>query len=231
MTNPRTFKNILITGANRGIGLEFVRQYIDESEKIFACCRTPENAYELNKLAQLSEKIEIIPLDVTNEHQIMALQQRLAQEKLDLLINNAGVYPEPRTSLDKNLWLDTLNVNSLSPIHLTLALKGNLSHGQAIVANITSKMGSIADNSTGGVIIYRTSKAALNAATRSLALDNAEEFTTLLLHPGWVQTDMGGPNALINVGTSVNGMRRVIADADNSYNSGFYNYDGSPIPW
>ncbi len=231
MTNLRTFSSILITGANRGIGLEFVKQYKAEATRIYACCRTPENAHELSNIAKDSGNIELLPLDVTNEQQITALHQRLSGVKLDLLINNAGVFLARGADLDKSVWLRTIEVNSLSPVFVTQALIDNLSSNDAIVANITSKMGSIADNTSGGSIIYRSSKAAMNAAIRSVAIDHANAMTSILLHPGWVKTDMGGPNALIDVETSVAGMHRVIAGTSKDMNGGFYNYDGSPIPW
>lgn len=229
MNNLHTFKTILITGANRGIGLEFVKQYSSEADKIFACCRTPENALELAQLAQTSDNIELIPLDVINHMQVDALRQRLTGHKLDLLINNAGVFPEPRNTLNKEDWLNAFAINSWAPNHLVETLKDILN--DSIVANITSRMGSIGDNSSGGASGYRASKAALNAAMRSFALDNADNIITLLIHPGWVQTDMGGPNAHISVVKSVTGMRTVIASADYKMNGQFFDYAGSIIPW
>lgn len=232
MSNLRTFKTILITGANRGIGLEFVKQYAPEANKIFACCRSPENAHALSQFAKQSGNIELLPLDVKNDLQIKALQQRLSGQKIDLLINNAGIFHGRNGQLDKNKWLETFEVNALSPVYITLALKDNLSDNDAIVANITSKMGSIADNASGGSIIYRSSKAAMNAAVKSLALElDKDNVCSLLLHPGWVRTDMGGPNGLIDTDTSVAGMRQLIAKSTANMNGNFFNYDGESIPW
>jgi len=224
--------SVLITGANRGIGLEFVRQLVPTAKAIYAACRSPENAHALNKLAASTNNVHVLPLEVTNEKHIEALRQRLEGTSLDLLINNAGIFKGRNNTIDKDEWSETFAVNVMAPINISRALLTNLKQSNlAIVANITSQMGSIADNGSGGSTIYRSSKAALNAATKSFAIDHADEITTLLLHPGWVRTDMGGPNGMIDAGTSVSGMLNVINNVANDDNGRFINYDGQAIPW
>jgi len=230
MSQNRTFKNILITGANRGLGLEFVQQYLAEAEQIFATCRQPENAHQLGKLAQHNSNLQVVPFDVTNQQHLTALLQQIPDQHLDLIINNAGIMRGRSGQVSTEDWLETFHVNSISPVLITLTLKQKLKPN-SVVANITSKMGSIEDNTSGGAIIYRSSKAALNAAIKSVALDNVSQFTSVLLHPGWVQTDMGGPNGSINTQTSISGMRNVLSKLTTKDNGKFLNYDGAHIPW
>ena len=155
---------------------------------------------------------------------------------IDLFINNAGVYG-PRDSVfgnvDEDNWLSVLRINSIAPLLLTQLIIEYLRKGEVKkLIYVTSKMGSIDDNKGGGAYVYRSSKAALNAIVKSVAVDlSSEGFTTAVLHPGWVQTDMGGPNALINVQTSVSGMVSVIEKLSSEDSGSFLNYDGSVIPW
>lgn len=229
-----SYNTVVVTGANRGLGLEWVNQLGGNSERIIATCRDPDSADELMALAE-QYPVEIHTMDVTSEDDIEALVDLLGDDPVDLLINNSGVMGPADSGgfSDLDGWRDTFEVNTLAPIHLSQRLASHVAEStRKLIANITSKMGSIGDNGSGGRIIYRSSKAALNAATRSFALDHAEQgIVTLLLHPGWVQTDMGGPNGLIDTETSVRGMAGVLDRADASLNGGFFNYDGSPIPW
>ena len=229
------FETVLITGANRGIGLEFVKHYSQFSKRVIACCRLPEKATELQALESLNTHVEIHTLDVTDKVQLSALQNAFSGQVIDLVINNAGIYgpQHSETALDNKRWLQVFEVNVIAPIQIARALSNNLSlSSQPVVANISSKMGSLADNETGGATIYRSSKAALNAATKSFAIDHAAlGITTVLLHPGWVQTDMGGQSALISTQTSVHGMTSVLENADITKNGSFLNYDGKIIPW
>ena len=226
---------VVITGANRGIGLEFTRRYAADTERVVACCRDPQGAERLRNLADEMGNIDVRRLDVTDGAQIASLAQALGAHPVDVLINNAGVYG-PRESgmpVDTTAWARVLEVNSMAPLKLAEALLDNIAASdRKVIANLTSKMGSIADNGSGGSYIYRTSKAALNAAMRSLAHDVRERgVTVLLLHPGWVQTDMGGPNALIDTDTSVKGMKEIIDGASLQISGQFLSYDGSEIPW
>ena len=228
--------NILITGTNRGIGLEFVKQYLAAGHHVFATCRDPANAGELSSLAEGNPSLTLLALDVGSDASIDALPGQLAGVAIDIFINNAGVYG-PRDvevgKMDGSEWSTVFRINAIAPLLVTQALMQNLRAGQdKVLAYITSKMGSIADNQGGGSYIYRSSKAALNAAVRSLAIDHAHEgFKAAVLHPGWVRTDMGGPNGLIDTTTSVSGLIEVIDQLDHEKSGGFFNYDGNEIPW
>lgn len=227
-------KTVLITGANRGIGLMFARQYAADGYRVIACCRNPQNAAELNMLTK-NGHVEVHRLDVCDPASIDHLKGQLSLASIDILINNAGIYGKRLSlgELDYDNWMQVLETNTLGPIRLTEALIDQLTRGQSSkLVFITSKMGSIADNSSGGAYIYRSSKAALNAAVKSLAMDLASRgAVAVAIHPGWVQTDMGGPNALITTETSVTNMRRVIDELGPGDNGRFLNYDGKEIPW
>lgn len=234
MSKP-DYGTVVLTGANRGIGLEFARRFAPECTRLIACCRQPEAAPELQALAAEHEHVNVFPLDVTDDGQIENLVHYVNGGAIDLLINNAGIYG-PRCSqmpLEHDRWHEVLAVNVMAPIRIASALLENVSASdRRIVATLTSKMGSIGDNQGGGAYIYRSSKAALNAVMVSLARDTADrDIRVLLLHPGWVKTDMGGPNALIDVDTSVSGMKAIIDGADAEASGGYFDYDGSRIPW
>ena len=224
---------VLITGANRGLGLEFCKQYADEGWDVLACCRNPETA---DKLADIPQ-VRVLPLDVSDFAQIDKLAAQLQDTAIDVLINNAGIYGDsPRRSfgqLDYAAWTQTLTINTQAPVKMAEAFLPHLQRGdKKMLVSISSQMGSIADNGSGGSIVYRTSKAALNAAMKSIAIDLAEQgIGVLVLHPGWVKTDMGGPNALIDAQKSVAGMRRVIAEFTPDQSGCFLKYDGSTLPW
>lgn len=230
--------SLLITGANRGIGLEFVRQYAADGWRIFACCRHPEGATELNTLSQQHDgQITVHMLDVADFLQIERLADELAGHDLDVLINNAGIYPDATSgalgATNYEGWAHAFRVNTMAPLKMAETFTPNVARSQQKkIVNITSKMGSIADNTSGGAYIYRSSKAALNMVVKSLSHDLAPRgICTAVLHPGWVLTDMGGPNALITTEQSVAGMREVIVRLDKTRSGGFYAYDGQEIPW
>lgn len=229
------FKTVVITGANRGLGLEFAQHYSKHANRVIACCRQPDQAEALNILIKEKNNTEIFTLDVTRLDQAKALQTYLDSDPIDLLINNAGVGASRQTDaiFDTKAWLEVFTINAIAPIQISTVLADNLSKSHnSIVANITSKMGSIADNTSGGAEIYRSSKAALNAASKSFALAHQPlGITTVLLHPGWVQTDMGGPNGLIDTQTSVAGMTNLLEDIKPSQNGCFYDYLGNSINW
>jgi len=229
--------SILVTGGNRGIGLEFVRQYLTAGWRVFAGCRNPENAIELNRLAAgAAGALSVHPLDVVNPRQVQAAAAALGSAPLDLLVNNAGVYgPEDSAfgTLDPDAWLEVFRVNTIAPVKLTEAFITNLTRSKrGVVAALSSKMGSIADNGSGGSYIYRSSKSALNAAMKSAAIDLAPQgVTVVVLHPGWVKTDMGGPDAQIDVDQSVRCMRRILDSVTAADSGRFIDIDGSSIPW
>ncbi len=224
--------SVLITGANRGIGLEFARAYAAEGWRVHATARRPAAARDLNAVPG---DVTVHALDVTDDGAIAALAQALAGEAIDLLINNAGVIGPDNSfgHTDSKGWLDTLRVNAIAPIHVLERFLPHLLRGKLKRAvTVTSKMGSIADNGSGGSYIYRSSKAALNAAMKSAAIDlTPKGITVAVFHPGWVRTDMGGQGASIDVQTSVAGMRRRTAALTPADSGHFFNYDGNELPW
>ncbi len=225
--------SVLLTGANRGIGLEFVRQFLARGDRVFAACRNVESA---DKLSSLQGSLEILQLDVACQQSMENLPRQLRGEAIDIFVNNAGIYGPKDAQLgkvDSGVWVDVLQINCSAPLLLTQLLIGNLRRGKdRKLVYITSKMGSIDDNKGGGSYIYRSSKTALNAVVKSLAVDLAGEgYCAVVLHPGWVLTDMGGTNALIDTATSVSGMVKVIDGLSTKQSGSFFNYDGKPIPW
>lgn len=228
---------VLVTGANRGIGLELCRQYAEAGWKVLACCRRPEQASDLEGLAIRYPAISIHQLELGNFDQIDALAHALASEAIDVLINNAGLYGDTRRNalgdIDFELWTRVMRINAMAPVKMTEAFLPHLSRGgRKLVAAITSLMGSMGDNSSGGAIMYRSSKAALNAAMKSLSIDLGNRgIGVLILHPGWVKTDMGGANAPTSPAESVAGLRRVI-DGFSPRDSGrFLDFRGRELPW
>jgi NAD(P)-dependent dehydrogenase (short-subunit alcohol dehydrogenase family) len=227
---------VLVTGANRGIGLEFCRQYGSANWTVIACCREPEQAFELIHLSQkLSIHIEAV--DVSKFEQIDALSKKLTNISIDLLINNAGIYPDSTDSgfgaLGYDFWTQAFLVNTMSPVKMAEAFLPQIKRSnKKLLVNISSLMGSIADNTSGGSLFYRTSKAALNAAMKTLSIDlEKQQIGVLTLHPGWVKTDMGGRNALISVNESVLGMRTVIENYASHQSGSFIKFDGTSLPW
>jgi len=225
-------KTALITGANRGIGLEFVRQLKDKGYTIIGCCRNPSTANELNALAD-----EVIQLDVTNDNDIAALKQKLHNRPIDLLVNNAGTSGERGVTIgnvNRENFIEIFNVNCVSVVKLSDALLPNLqSSKEKNILVISSRMGSISDNDSGRSYAYRASKAALNCAMRSFAIDvKAQGINVMLIHPGWVKTDMGGIDALVDVQTSVAGMlKQAEQQFSKSHAAVLHRFDGAEIAW
>jgi NAD(P)-dependent dehydrogenase (short-subunit alcohol dehydrogenase family) len=227
---------ILVTGANRGIGLEFVRQYAAEGAEVLACARDPAAADELASLAQASGgRVRVLKLDVADAGAIRALGGELAGEALDVVINNAGISgprPQSAEAIDPEGWVGAFRVNTMAPLLIAQALHENLKRGgeKKLVA-ITSQLGSIANNS-GGQYAYRSSKAALNDAMKGLSRDWAGEGILVgIFHPGWVQTDMGGRGAPVSVEGSVKGLRQRIAELTPETSGSFRDYSGAALPW
>ena len=228
--------SILITGTNRGIGLEFVKHYIKNNEKVIATCRNRNSAKDLLELENTTNNLSLVELDVSNPNSINNFTSKIAGLPIDTFISNAGVSGPKNIefgNFDAKEWLDVFNINTISPLIITQKILKNLRLGKnKKLAFISSKVGSIEDNTGGGMYIYRTSKTALNQVIKSLSIDlKGENFIVVALHPGWVQTDMGGPNALIDTKTSVRGMTEAIDNLTSKNSGKFYNYDGSPIPW
>ena len=225
---------VLITGANRGIGLEFTQQYAQDGWNVLACCRDPQHAGALQALAKARANIRILHLDVADFAQIDALALQLKNDKIDVLINNAGVYPESSLSdADTNDWLDAFKINSIAPLKMATAFTTHIANSELKkIATLSSKMGSMSDNTSGGSYIYRSTKTAVNMVMKSLSIDlQPAGIAVVTLHPGWVLTDMGGSNALIDTKTSVAGLRKVIENLNLSNTGKFIAYDGKEIAW
>lgn len=226
---------VLITGSNRGIGLEFVQQFADAGYRVIACCRDPLKAAALNALtATCDGRIAVHVLDVSDFGQIERLAGELRGEAIDVLINSAGYYPRGSFgAIDYAQWQQAFLINTLAPMRLVECLvEGVAASRLRKIVTLSSIMGSIAANDSGGSTLYRTSKAATNMLMKNLSIAlKPRGIATLTLHPGWVKTDMGGANAQITPAQSVAGMRRVI-DALNIENGGrFLSYDGKENPW
>jgi len=228
--------SVFITGTTRGIGLELARQFLEAGSKVFATARHPESDALQSLKAVHGDELQLLTLDVTNSTDIQAAVTSLAGQPVNLLINNAGLYQsrsDDAESLATETWLQEFHVNAIAPFMVTRALRGNLAVADdALVVMISSKMGSMSDNTSGGAYSYRSSKAALNAVTVCLAQDLAGDGTRVVaLHPGWVQTDMGGANAPVDASQSASGLRKVMTGIDETQNGGFFDYTGAAIPW
>jgi len=231
-------RSVLVTGSNRGLGFEWVRQYAQDDWRVYATCRRPEEAEALQALADVHPGLSVHRLDVTEPQQIRDLAQELSNQPLDLLVNNAGVYFERwgrdrLGQIDYDDWLATLSVNTLGAFRVTEALLGSLEKGEKpLVVNISSHMGSIAEITAPNDYAYRSSKAALNAASHGLALELQNYgISLLILHPGWVRTRMGGEDAPVTPEESVAGMRAMVNRFTPADNGRFYRYDGVELPW
>ena len=229
--------NILITGANRGIGLEMVKYALEQGWRIFACCRNPHNADNLFNIAKLSNgKISVHIADMLELSTLQALSYELRNDPIDILVNNAGIYGSDKNSfgsVDVVSWLQTFQVNSIAPLKMVEAFSEQLLMGnRKLVACMSSKMGSMADNGYGSSYIYRSSKAALNAVVKSLSIDLKEKgIISVALHPGWVKTEMGGTGAEISTRESVEQIFSNLTSLTINDSGRFIDIDGSDIPW
>lgn len=212
-----------MTGANRGIGLEFVRQYAARQWRVFATCRRPTEALELKAVAG---DVRIHALDVADDGQITDLAGTLAGEPLDVLINNAGVAgARSRQDSDPAAWLDVLRVNAIAPIRVAQHFVEHLERGaHRKIVSISSSRASIGGNRRGGFMMYRTSKAALNMAMRCLAADlKPRGIIVVAFAPGWVNP--------VAPQQSVSAMRRLIAGLKPEHSGGFFSTSGKRCPW
>jgi len=230
MVSATTPTTVLITGANRGIGLECARQFAAKGYRVIGTVRDPADARELSAVA---DRVE--PLHVMDAASVAALAQRLHGVAIDMLVNNAGVFDRKDVTVDKvdfAVMEQTLAVNTLGPLRVTQALLPNLRAGKRrTIVNLSSQLGSIADSS-GRWYAYRASKAALNQINKTLSAELAPEgFTCVVLHPGWVRTDMGGASATYSPQESVAGLVAVIEKLGPSDTGRFYDFKGTPIPW
>jgi NAD(P)-dependent dehydrogenase (short-subunit alcohol dehydrogenase family) len=229
-------KSVLITGANRGLGLEFARQYASEGWRVFACCRFPEKSGALEDVASSGGSTRILRLDVRDTRRVFEVARELRGEPVDVLINNAGLYgprDQPFGSVDEAEWLEVLRVNVIAPLKVAEAFASNVASSERrIIASVSSFLGSISDNTSGHDYPYRTSKAALNMVVKTMAVDLEERgILTVALSPGWVKTDMGGSGAPLSPRESVAGMRAVLDRLKPEDSGGFFHYDGERLPW
>jgi NAD(P)-dependent dehydrogenase (short-subunit alcohol dehydrogenase family) len=227
--------SIMITSANRGLGLEFVRQYAVDGWRIFAACRNPNGAHNLHELAR-AHRVTVLPMDVTDPASIRRAAAGLNDEPIDVLLNSAGIIGKPAQrigNIDYESWEQVLNVNTTGPLRVTEAFIEHVARSERkLIVTITSGLGSIADNTSGGSIPYRTSKAAVNMAMRSAAIDLAPRaIACVLVNPGWVKTDMGGPNAPLTPSESVTAVKRLIGTLGLAHSGRFFHYDGRECPW
>ena len=223
---------VLITGANRGLGLEFARQYAARGWAVLACCRAPAEARELTAI----RGAEVHALDVRDLDAIAALARTLKGRPIDVLLNNAGVYGPQKMTLgriDYAAWQEVLAVNTLAPARMAECFVENVAASERkLIACVSSKMGSIAANAEGRHYLYRSSKAALNAVVKSLSIDLRDRGVIVVtLHPGWVRTDMGGAEADLEIPASVAGVVGVLDKVGIADSGRFFDYDGSEIAW
>lgn len=231
-------KTWLITGASRGIGLEMARQLLAAGENVVATCRNPETANELQALARgtgtSGGQIKILALDVGDPASITAAAAALKGTRIDVLVNNAGVLADKHLDFaetDFSNVIRSFEINAIGPMRVTRALIPMLEASpRPVVISITSKMGSIDDNQSGGYYAYRMSKTALNMFNMSLARD-FKSMICVVMHPGWVKTEMGGKNAPLSPGESVSGMLKVINGLSPENSGKFFDYRGESIPW
>ncbi|HSV29674.1 MAG TPA: SDR family oxidoreductase [Candidatus Omnitrophota bacterium] len=219
---------ILITGANRGLGLEFARQYAADGWRVIATVRDP-----LKGRAASDAGAEVYVADVADPNSIARLAASLKDVELDALLNNAGVYGDHQDfgSVDPEGFMRVMRANALGPLKMAEAFADRLA-GRKVIASVSSKMGSIAENTSGGNYAYRASKAALDMITASLAIDlKPKGVTVVALSPGWVRTDMGGDSAPLDPPTAVAGMRKVLDGLSPADSGKFFHYDGSLVAW
>ena len=223
---PRT----VITGASRGIGRALAVELAGRGHEVLALCRKPVAVTGLPDV----DRVTVRGLDVASPVALHSFATGF-DGTIDVLVNNAGIaggkLRDNLSEADFRMADEVFRVNALAPLLLTRLLAGRLAPG-ALVVNVTSIMGSNAENTSGGMAIYRASKAALNSITRTLAAELGPDGATVLaVHPGWVRTDMGGPNAAIDTETSARGIGEIIAAADPSRNGAYLDWKGDPLPW
>ena len=228
-----------MTGASRGIGLEYVRQWLERGERVFALARDPEGSEGLTALARRFAATAVpVACDVADDRSVEAARREVAGavDGLDVLVNNAGILGgrKPFDELDMDEIHRHLEVNALGPLRVARAFLPLLRAGRPVrrLVHMTSLMGSIEDNRSGDAYAYRMSKAALNMASRSLAVDLADEgVVSVALHPGWVRTRMGGPGARLGVEEAVASLIATIDRLGPPESGGFFDRDGQPLPW
>ena len=228
--------NVLITGANRGLGLGFVRSFLAKNVNVICTTRNIPASKELLKCKKKHPKnLEILELDLLGKNSDNTLSNLLSDKPIDIFINNAGVGNSNQRfgAVSSKPWLEVLKVNLIAPLTVTQSIIENIKKGSdKKIYFLSSQLGSIEDNTSGGMYIYRSSKTALNQVVKSLSVDlKPMGITVISLHPGWVKTDMGGPNAPVSIDESIKGMMKVIDTTDIRNTGTFLNFDGQGLPW
>lgn len=232
----------LVTGANRGIGLEYVRQLAGSGETVIATARNPADALDLRALAAANAQISLEVLDLEDRASTFALGQRLEGVAIDVLLNNAGLYGgswdnashrQSHDSMDFDLWEQIMRVNVLAPFQMIQVLRPSLNAGERkLIINMSSDLGSIANNAQGQSYAYRSSKAALNMVTKGLSIElEGQGFILVSMAPGWTQTDLGGTTAQWPVEESVANQLKIIAGLSAQDNGRFVDLLGRSVPW
>ncbi len=229
-------KNVLITGANRGLGLEHTRRFVERGVFVYATARAPSEADELNQLAhEHANLVKVLAYDALAADATTRLKAELSDVALDLALFNAGVSSArpPFGNIDAEAALQLFQINALAPLKLAEALLQNVAISERkIFAFQSSLMGSITDNASGGAYAYRISKCALNMAVKNIAIDLREQgVIAVALHPGWVKTRMGGTQAPLSLAESVQGQQQILTNLTLAKSGGFFNYDGKNLPW
>ena len=229
-------KKVLITGTNRGLGLGFVKSFLAKNMNVICTTRNISGSKELLECKKKHpNNLEILELDLLEENSENTLSDLLSDKPVDIFINNAGVGNSNQRFgvVSSKPWLELLKVNLIAPLTVTQAIIENIKKGSdKKIYFLSSQLGSIGDNTSGGMYIYRSSKTALNQVVKSLSVDlKPIGITVISLHPGWVKTDMGGPNAPVSIDESVKGMMKVIDTTDIGNTGTFLNYDGKELPW
>jgi len=230
-------ETILITGANRGIGLELTRQYLKKKSRVLAACRIPERAQSLSELKHSNpDTLRVYPLEVTDDFSVKSLANEIRNETVDVLINNAGISGGEKQDIremDYSRWALTLAVNTISPFRVSVALLDNLRRSkQPRIITLSSQLGSMLRATSTGYFAYRSSKAAVNKVMQGLAGDlRSENIIVCPVHPGWVQTDMGGAGADLTVQESASGLIALIDRLELSDSGRFFKWNGEEHPW
>ena len=234
---------VLITGANRGLGLEFVRQYVADGWRVIAACRDPGSAGELGELAESYPELRLVAMDVADHGTIDVAAEEIGDEPIDVLVNNAGVFG-PKVGaendwrqsfghIDYDIWRNVLDVNTLAPVKIAETFVANVAAGeQKKIVTISSQLGSIGDTGSDGLFAYRTSKAAVNMAMVSLSNQlSPQGIIVAVFCPGWCRTDMGGEEATLEPAESVANLRGLIAALTLEDTGTFTHHSGERLPW
>lgn len=228
---------ILITGANRSIGLALAKEYYKSGWRVIACMRDVNNAKDLREFTKNNDRLRIVKLDVSNPDDIRSLTSELNEESIDILINNAGIGVAPEMKfgdVDQAGFLEIFKINSIAPVLVSQALVDQIAKSRLkIIANMASRLASIELNTDSGYFIYRASKAALNMATKSMAIDlKSRGISVISLRPGLVKgSGLGGPNATTSLEESAEGMHAILNNITLRDSGIFINYDGERFPW